>query len=253
MAITSWLKSLVRKSNQPLGKRQAPAQSRRPRPVLEALEDRLLPTAYLFVDFGDNFPLVGGKRQLNTTVGAIRDVASAQLDNAGTPIANTVVQGPQLSDNTGTNFADSTTVPLTNINYTAAQRAQIMALVRRAYASVDVTVVELTPTAQTLADGRSVTAASSMAALVAPLRANGTTSKDTYVIAAASPFSTNGYIGISPGGTILGETTDLSVGANNHDDLALAFMTNGIDYDSNTIAHEAGHCFGLQHAVTTSA
>src|SRR5262249_52917678 len=109
------------------------------------------------------------------------------------------------------------------------------------------------PTAQTLADGRSVTAASSMAALVATLRANGTTSKDTYVIAAASPFRSNGYVGISPGGTILGETTDLSAGANNHDDLALAFMTNSIDFDSNTIAHEAGHCFGLQHAVTTSA
>src|SRR5215217_7661909 len=67
------------------------------RPALEDLEERVVP-AYVFVDFGDNFPLNGANRILTTTVGAVRDVAVAQRDNNNNPIPNTVIPGPQLTD-----------------------------------------------------------------------------------------------------------------------------------------------------------
>src|SRR5262245_4587759 len=87
----------------------------RAKPSLEALEDRVVPTAYVFVDFGDNFP--GANHVLTTTVGAVRDVATAQLDSSGNPLPFTVVQGPQLTDPSSNNYADNTAVRFTNYNF----------------------------------------------------------------------------------------------------------------------------------------
>jgi hypothetical protein len=101
------------------------AAKRRPRarcrPHLEALEDRVVPTAYVFVDFGDNFPVSGTNRVLTTTVGAVRDVATTQLDNNNNPIANTVIQGPQLTDANDNNYANATAVNFTQFTFTAGQ------------------------------------------------------------------------------------------------------------------------------------
>src|SRR5262249_31597788 len=136
------------------------------RPALEALEERVVP-AYVFVDFGDNFP--GANHVLMTTVGAVRDVAVAQRDNNNNPIPNTVIQGPQRTNSLppllpGINrYADNTTVMFTQFNNTADQRAAMLANARRAFASVNVTVVGLTATAQTLADGRVVAGAANLA------------------------------------------------------------------------------------------
>jgi hypothetical protein len=248
-------------------------RSRKPtctRPRLEALEARDLPTAFVFVDFGDNFP----GNVLTTTVGAVRDVATAQLDNGGNPIPNTVVQGPRLTNannppRPGTSdpsnlYADTTAVSFTQFNFTADQRAQMMAIARRAFAGLDVTVVELTTSGQMLSDGRFVAGTSTMAGVSQVLRNNNTNTRDVYIIAATpaigasndnpNNFATNAYGGIAPGGNVLGEDTDLRSSLNNHDDLALAFVTSGnVNFTANTIVHEAGHALGLQHAVTTAA
>src|SRR5262249_38941679 len=154
----------------------------RAKPSFEALEDRVVPTAYVFVDFGDNFP--GATHVLTTTVGAVRDVATAQLDSSGNPIPFTVVQGPQLTNASGSNYPDSTAVTLTNFNFTPDKRAQIMQMANRAFASVNVRVVELTTTAQTLPDGRSVAGARNMGDVAVTLRGNNTGSSDAYIIAA---------------------------------------------------------------------
>src|SRR5262249_20213484 len=154
-------------------------------------EDRVTPTAYVFVDFGDNFPVSGSNRVLTTTVGVVRDVATAQLDNNLQPIANTAIQGPQLTNSNpkpqkagdpSNLYPDTDQVTLTRFTNTAAQRAQMIANARLAFASVNVTLVELTATAQTLADGRTVAGAANMADVVATLRGNNTTTKDVYVL-----------------------------------------------------------------------
>ena len=59
-------------SRQSLHNRLKSGKCRSARPMLEALEDRIVPTQAVFVDFGDNFPLSGGNRTLTTTVGAVR-------------------------------------------------------------------------------------------------------------------------------------------------------------------------------------
>lgn len=233
------------------------------RPRLLTLEDRVTPTQCIFVDFGDNFPVSGTNRVLTTTVGAVRDVATAQRDNNNNPIPFTVVQGPQLKDASKNNYSDATAVSLTRFNYTAGQRAQIMQMVRRAFAAVNVRVVELTPTVQTVPDGRTVVGAGNLADVVAAMRGNNTGSSDVYIVAATpaigpsndnpNTFATNAYGGISPTGTVLGEQADLQSSVNNHDDLALAFVNSNLNFVANTIVHEAGHCMGLQHAVTNAA
>jgi len=91
----------------------------------------LVPTAYVFVEFGDNFPATG----LTTTVGAVRDVATAQLSNHVVPIPNTVIPGPQLADANDNNYGDATAVNFTRFMNTAVQRAQMMAAAREAFAS----------------------------------------------------------------------------------------------------------------------
>jgi hypothetical protein len=209
-------------------------------------------TVRVFVDFGDNFPNGG----LTTTVGAIRDVAPAQLDNANNPIPNSVIPGPQLTNSLRNNYPDSTAVTFTQFSFSPGQRAQMIANAQDAFSSLDVSVIELTSTPLQLGGGVTVAAAANMAGIVSTLRA--LPSKDVYVLVARpaigatndnpNTFATNGYGGISPTGTVLGDVTDLSSASNNHDDLVLNFRN-----DANTIVHEAGHALGLQHAVTTAA
>jgi len=256
MSWKSWLRALRTPSKRTVVRK-------RRRLELEPLEDRVVPTAYVFVDFGDNFSIMGPDRVLTTTVGAIRDVAPDLRDGNNSRIPNTVIPGPQLTNAADVNYADTTSVRLTQFSNTSAARADMMAATRRAFASLDVTVIELTATAQFLPDGRIVAAAANIAGLATTLRGNFTNSKDVYVIVAQAAigasnddprsFAKNGYGGIAPTGIIplgidLPEFTDLQGGFNRHDDLVLNFRN-----DAETIVHEAGHALGLRHSVTTPA
>jgi hypothetical protein len=213
------------------------------------LEQRQVLHALLFVDFGDNFP--GGT--LATTQGGLRDVA----DDA-TP--NNRVLGPTLNDNAN-NFNAGTALNIVAQTFTATERDQMMDIVRRAYLPLDIEVIELTATAQATSDGRNVAAATSMADVTNTLRAGAAGSRDAYIFVATfvvDPggadqiiYGNNGG-GTSPVGGL--DTPDLSTAVNNHDDVAVVYSNGGLSNNTlNNISHEAGHCFGLQHAITNPA
>ena len=243
---------LLRRSLSP-GRAGRRAQKRRAKPRtcqprVETLEDRTVP-AYLFVDFGDNFP----SGTLATTQGAFQDVA-------GDPTPANRILGTTLND--GANgFNAATGLNIVAQTFTATARAQMMDVVRRAYLPMDVTVVELTANVQTTLDGRNIEAATSMADVINTLRAGAADSRDAYVFVATfivDPGGANQAIygpgggGNSPGGTTL-DTTDLNAGSNVHDDVVAVFSGGGFSNNTlNNISHEAGHAFGLQHAITNA-
>jgi hypothetical protein len=148
------------------------------------------------------------------------------------------------------------------------QRAQMMDVVTRAFRPLDVTVVELTYTPQTLADGRTVAGANSMTDVINFLRWGNSAFRDGYVLVGAftvDPAGTNPWNitnaisgGGSPTDNGLGVQSDLDAGANLHDDVAVVFPggVNGdfsnITNTLNNIAHEGGHLLGLQHSITNS-
>ncbi|MCC7083779.1 MAG: hypothetical protein IT427_02090 [Pirellulales bacterium] len=216
--------------------------------LIEALEDRRVLHALLFVDFGDNFP----SGTLATTQGGFRDVA-----NDPTP-ANRVL-GTTLTDSNN-NFNAGTALNIVAQTFTTTERAQMMAVVRRDYLPLDIEVIELTASAQMTSDGRSVAAATSMADVVTTLRGGAAGSRDAYIFVATfivDPGGANQKIygnnggGNSPGGGL--DTSDLSAASNVHDDVAAVFSNGGLSNNTlNNIAHEAGHCFGLQHAITNA-
>jgi len=147
--------------------------------------------------------------------------------------------------------------------FSASDRTRMIAEVTRSYLPLNITVVELKATPQTTADGRFVAGAASMTDAVNTLRAGDTTSRDAYVFVGtfvAAPGTANQiiYNGSQFGGTspVSGlDTSDLTSASNLHDDVAIVCDSSGL-YNFNTmnnIAHEAGHCFGLQHSLTNSS
>ena len=218
--------------------------------ALEQLEDRTLLT-YLFVDFGDNF--AGGT--LTTTQGAFRDVADD-------PTAANRILGTTLLD-ADNMFNAGTRLDIVAQTFTANERAAMMAVVERAYAPLDITVVELTATAQMTADGRNVAGATSMADVINTLRGGTAAFRDAYIFVAEFIVDLGGadertYAnggGTSPSGGPTGTTldmTDLNAASNIHDDVAVVFSSGSSNFFNtmSNIAHEAGHLFGLRHAIT---
>lgn len=230
-------------------------RSRMGKPECVRLEDITLLSAYLYVDYGDNF--AGGVLQgADVTVGNLYShTASGGAD----------IHGPRLSDNQNNDFADGTSLVLTSFStfytglgtLTPAQivqmRATIDAMVQRVYEPYDVTVIDLSA-AGTTVNGHLVTAAASFDDVSRTLAASG--GHDSYVFVAqaiiggtvADPttdptqFPQNGYGGIA---------SALDIGGNNdHIGTALALLKS--TYQENkvgqTVAHEAGHLFGLAHA-----
>lgn len=323
VSVTRWLKRLAG-STPRTGGRRSPGG-----PRLEQLEDRVTPAGFVFIDYGDNFPLSGGNRTLNTTIQGLRDIADSPNpndkilgsvigDSAGfAPVFNgqvTINAGARTITRAAGNFVNDgfranhqitisntasnngnfviqsvtntvltltaagtltnetantarigprldTPITATRPNFTAAERAQIRAVVTRAYRPLDLTVVELTPTVQNLADGRAVAAATSLNDVVNTLRGGNATFRDAYVIVAnfvVSPGGPNQNVysnggGISPDSPTLGVASDLATGANNHDDVALVFafgMGGNFSNTMNNISHEAGHLLGMQHSIT---
>jgi hypothetical protein len=223
----------------------------------EAFEDRTLLTSYLYVDYGDSF----NNGQLQTTTDAlVSHTVAGGID----------IQGPQLTDITGANYASGTTLRLNSFGSfygtsstsffsasTAAARQTIDALVQRAYAPFDVTVIDLTP-AGTTVNGKTVAAAASLDDVSRTLAASGD-GHDSYVLVGQAilngtvadnthdptQFVKNGYGGIASGL----DFNNSQAGNNTHQGTALALLRS--DYGENkvaqTIAHEAGHLFGMTH------
>ncbi len=215
---------------------------------MESLEERIVLAANLFIEYGDNFP--GGT--LSTTQGAFRDVANHANGPdriLGTPL-------PQSNGFTAGGGLDIVSQP-----YSVADRARALAVVQRAFAGLDVNIIELTGTNQTTPDGRVVQGASSMADVITTLRGGNATWKDAYIFVGtfiADPGGPNQVTyggtggGLSPSNT-LGEISDLNSASNVHDDVAVVFSAGGFGNNTrNNIAHEAGHNFGLRHSITNS-
>ena len=237
-------------------KRQAGAarqkMARRARTLrgLEGLEHRTLLTSTLFLDFGDMFP--GGV--LNTTVG---DIAS---HTAGGGVN---INGPTFFDDSGSNFANGTSVELTAFNTVyganaASMRAQIIPLVQRMLAPFDVDIVELTA-ATTLIEGNPVSAAASLDDVSLTMAANNAVAKHNdsymYIVQALiggvtddsttnpTRFPNRGYGGLANG-------LNSAAGAKQDENSAFTLLR-GVDYGvrflASQIAHEAGHLLGFRH------
>ncbi|MCA9118853.1 MAG: hypothetical protein KDB11_01650, partial [Planctomycetales bacterium] len=217
---------------------------------MEALELRLLLTANLFIDYGDNFP--GGI--LSTTQGAFRDIAN-------TSGGDNPILGVELGDTTG--FNAGVGLNIVAQSYTATDRAEALAIVQRAYAGLDINVIELTNVDQTTPDGRTVQGAANMNDVINTLRGGNASWKDAYIFVGtfiADPGGSNQKTyggtggGLSPSTNGFGETADLFSASNLHDDVGVVYDT-GSNFSTNTInniAHEAGHDFGLQHGITNA-
>jgi|GEM_PF-2848866 len=211
----------------------------------EQLEDWTLLTATLYIDYGDRFP--GGV--LNTTVGELNShVFNGQNIN-----------GPRLTDATGSNYANGTAVQMTSFNTLypgangASMRAIMDAIVQRVYAPYDVTVVDLTADFQNV-NGHMVRAAANLDDVAATLSANSGDPKhfNSYVFVSQdligasndnpATFATNGYGGLANG---------LNIGGNkNNSNTALVLLIGAGDgalFHGDQIAHESGHLFGFAH------
>ncbi|HSB86970.1 MAG TPA: LEPR-XLL domain-containing protein, partial [Ilumatobacteraceae bacterium] len=205
----------------------------RRRLLFEPLEQRLLLSATLYVDFGDQF--AGGV--LNTTVGALDSTVSGSNPN---------IDGPVLSDATGADYGAAAPVSIQSFNSVygantveaAADRAAITDLVERMYEPFDINVVQAS--------------AASLADISVTLGLTGT--HDSYVIVGLfmingtdNPvyFASNGYGGLATG-------TDIG-SANNNDGTAFVLMRPFTDRYSeqflgDQVVHESGHLFGLVHS-----
>ena len=211
---------------------------------VEALEARNVLTSTLYVDFGDNFGT-----GLNGTIGG--------LQNTVAPGSNTNVNGPQMDNlTTGVPFADTDPFTMTSFNQiyggaAASMRASIMSLVRRFYEPLDITVVELTASAQ-IVNGVSVRGASSLNDVSLTLDANEAAVKDNdcYILVGQMIIGAGNYNPGADGLVGIADLDDLLARSNLRDDTAVITL-NGTTWSTELlafgIAHEGAHNFGLRH------
>jgi hypothetical protein len=225
-------------------------------PWAEPLEDRTLPQATLYIDYGDRFP----NGVLADKVGRF---------DGGTSASTHVVLGPTITDpSTGKPFSADTDFTLTNFNAvygadSTADRAKILQIVQRAYEPLDVRVVELTPQFQ-LVNGHQVREAASLDEVAATLQANNGDPRhnDAYVLVGLMQIGADNYnphddeIGIASGKDIPDKYSPTSNG-NQNDGLAFAFLS--LKHPdvigrlaTSAIAHESGHLFGMRHGPTSN-
>lgn len=205
--------------------------------VVERLEDRITPTATLYVDFGDNFPS-----------GTLAGVTTGDLVNIahGPGLYYQYVDGTGKTVNSNYNASDSLSIQSYDaaIGATAAaNRAAIMARVREQYKPFDVTVVELTAAAQTV-NGHSVRAAANMNDIANTLAINngGPKHLDTYIL--VGRYTIAGHTALPFGGLAPGANGTAAGGDNTG---VVPLYGQSVAYTGDSVSHEAGHCFGLEH------
>jgi hypothetical protein len=206
-------------------------------------------TATLYVDFGDRFP--GGSIS-GVTVG---DFEAQTL-------------GPSMYGNSDFPFNASDSLRLESMKSvygvaTGSVRADAMSLLRRYYEPFDITVVELTADFQRV-NGHNVRAAATLTEAASTLAVNNADQKhnDSYVF--VSRFVVNGVNILDKAFSLMGGTVSLGgvangkdVGTfNSHDGTAAVFLqdtpnSKGVSVAA-TVAHEAGHLFGLNHVYRTT-
>jgi hypothetical protein len=214
--------------------------------MIEQLEERWLLITTLYIDYGDRF----AGNVLNTTVGALDSTVSG---------ANPNIDGPILSQSTGANYAAATPVAITSAAgiYTAAAvtslKARMTALTQRFYQGLDIRVVELTSSFQTV-DGNSVRAAASLTEISETLGLNEASSEnnDAYVIVGRFVIDGTFNPALSSYGGI---ATGTNIGTlNTADGTAFVCLTGSNDttgtspnFLGNQIVHESGHLLGMRH------
>jgi Metallo-peptidase family M12/RTX calcium-binding nonapeptide repeat (4 copies) len=226
-------------------------QTSRPRrrlPELEILEDRLVPTTTLYIDYGDRFPAGG----LTDTVGRLRTAQAPGNPPVDGPDVRNAALMPAITDASMFTLTPFNTV-FQNTAYAggAAQlRRDIDTLVQRYYAPFNVAVVDLTAGSQNV-NGHSVRAAASLDEVSQTLGVNNADAQhnDGYVLVGQLTLGPNNF---DPSGQYGGIATQTDIGLpNTHDGSALALVeanyVNPATFIGLTVAHEAGHTFGLQH------
>lgn len=229
--------------NRWMGRTPSRPGSTRVRPQFVELETRDNP-AYVFVDFGDNFPAGG----LSDTLNNFKNLKNG---------ANPSVNGPDLT------FIAAGTSTLTIQSYNsvfgavaATNRAEIMQIVRRYYEPTGITVVELKST-PTIVDGFSFVAAKSLADVSATLGLNEGKAQNNDSYALVGQGTVTGFdLLLDVGLAGIANGTDLGTKSNLNDDTCLSFVTAAFPlgnlFDADTITHENGHNLGLRHVYQTS-
>jgi Ca2+-binding RTX toxin-like protein len=226
----------------------------------ECLEDRKVLTSTLYVDFGDAFTNSTMTMTQNALVAAngpnfglgTQNISIERFDN----VVNVDANGDGLTD-----FADDRLV-----------RDEIMRVVRRIYEPFNIAVIEMVA-ATTVIEGGNFEPPTNLAGVQTILNANASaaTNRDAYVLVGRGTNGANQDIAILSG--VYGQAgenqanSDLQNERNQTDDIAMVFPTHFLNdvqagqYSAqqlgiamgNTIAHEAGHTFGLQHTSNGGA
>ncbi|MFT3882128.1 MAG: hypothetical protein QM703_21050 [Gemmatales bacterium] len=228
--------------------------SRRWKPVFETLEDRTVPTANLYVDFGDNIPAGG----FNLTVNQLRGTFGA----GGIQGPDLVAQGLTGTDNlritalSGAIFPDYNGDGTNNAqDYTDLKNA-VLQLTQRYYAAFDVNVA-LAPALDT------TNSTTYRNGIISTLQAGSNTDgeRDCYVFCCVITDTTIGQeVGAFLGLNGISRGIDIA-GNNSNDDSELVFantVINGLTAAqmdtslAHDVAHEAAHDFGLEHTSPTA-
>lgn len=244
-------------------------RNRRRHLQMEALEDRLVLTSNLYIDFGENFPTGGfdlTAQQLRDTFanGGIQgpDIVYSPIQQTDT-IRLRSFQSTLVAANSAGEDVDYNRDGVFNNQDFIDLRAGIITVVQRLYAAFDVNVVAAPAITNT-------TSAAYRAAISSTLQlgANLPGERDAWVFLTSAIDVTrqNNQVGqlIGASGIAAGADIDLT---NATDECAMVFadymiggtFSNSTDVSGatldtafgNNIAHEAGHTLGLMHAYNT--